>query len=194
MFFLCITSQSHTTHSKEIYEMAVALSSGALPSARVYPFIASADKLVYLWGGRGDTEPGTVFLFQRDTKTWARQRTKGQHPPTGLHNGGCCISGQHLYIYGGWDKKSYSGVLYELNTDSWTWRKLSEDGAAEGPWKKRGCKMIPYQDQLIVVGGFFKEMPTKEMPTKQAGSSYENRKTNEVHSFSLTTGMRHCMV
>ena len=126
----------------------------------------------------------TVFLFQRDTKTWARQRTIGPHPPARLRNGGCCISGQHLYIYGGWDGKSCHGVLYELNTNSWTWKKLC-DGGAGGPGKKRGCRMIPYhQDELLVVGGLYDEMPSP----RQVGSSYENHRTNEVHCFNLTSG------
>ena len=166
--------------------MSVELSSNAPPSARASPFIASSDNLVYLWGGYKDTEPETVFLFHRDTKTWARQRTRGPHPPAGLSDGGCCISGQHLYIYGGGDGKSYHGTLYELNTNSWTWRRLS-DCCEGGPCKKTGCRMMAYhQDQLLVVGGYYDEMPSP----KQAGSSYEDKKTNEVHCFNLTTGKR----
>ena len=160
-------------------------------SARASPFIASAGNLVYLWGGWRDTEPEAVFLFDRDTKTWERQCTRGPHPPAGLHNGGCCISSQHLYIYGGRDEESYHGGLYELNTNSWTWRHLS-DGDTGGPEKKMGCKIIPYQDQLLVVGGFYHEMPN----SRQAGASYERGYTNEVHSFNLTTGKRwwYCVV
>ena len=156
------------------------------PSARAYPFIASAGNLVYLWGGRGDTEPEAVYLFRRDTDTWTRQRTRGLHPPARLRNGGCCISGQHLFIYGGWDGKSQQEVLYELNTNSWTWKKLSE-GDTGGPGKKSGCKMIAYhQDQLLVVGGYYREMPS----SRQTGASYEDGWTNEVHCFNLTTGKR----
>ena len=164
--------------------MSVDLPSDAPPSARTQPFIASAGNLVYLWGGQGDTDPETVFLFHRDTKTWARQRTRGRHPPAGLCNGGCCISGQHLYIYGGWDGRSRYEVLYELNTNSWTWKNLS-DGGAGGPGKKDGCRMIPYQGQLLVVGGLYDKAPS----SRQAGSSYEDEFTNEVHCFNLTTGM-----
>ena len=160
-------------------------SNSTSPSARACPFVASAGNLVYLWGGHGDTEPEAVFLFRRDTETWARRRTRGPHPPAGLHNGGCCVSGQHLYIYGGHDGKSRYGTLYELNTNSWTWRKLSDDGAG-GPVKKSGCRMIPHQDQLLLVGGWYKEMPS----SRQAGASYEHGWTNEVHCFNLTTGKR----
>ena len=165
--------------------MSVDLPSDAPPSAGAWPFIASAGDLVYLWGGQGDTEPETVFLFHRDTKTWARQRTRGPHPPAGLRSGGCCISGQHLYIYGGYDGRSWYETLYELNTNSWAWRKLS-DGGARGPVPKSGCRMIPYMDQLLIVGGSYYGMSC----SRQAGASYEDGKTNEVHCFNLTTGKR----
>ena len=160
-------------------------SSNTPPSARGCPFIASLGNLVYLWDSWGDTEPEAVLLFRRDTGTWERQSTRGPHPPAGLHNGGCCISGQHLYIYGGWDGQLQHGVLYELNTNSWTWRKLS-DGGAGGPGKKSGCRMISYQDQLLIVGGKYDKMPS----SRQAGSSYEDGITNEVHCFNLTTGKK----
>ena len=165
-----------------VYSQSVKVYRSVAP-ARVYPFIASAGKLVYLWGGQGDTEPEAVFLFHRGTKSWKRRHTRGPHPPAGLHNGGCCISGEHLYIYGGEDGESLNGVLYELNTNSWTWRKLT-DGGAGGPGKKSGCRMISYQDQLLIVGGYYGGMSS----SRQAGSNYEYGRTNEAHCFNLTTG------
>ena len=152
--------------------------------------MASAGKLVYLWGGDGDAEPEAVFLFHRDTKTWARRRTRGPHPPVELNNGGCCISGPRFYIYGGWDGESYQGVLYELNTNSWTWRKLSDCGTG-GPGKKIGCRMIPYHhDQLLVFGGRYDKTPS----SGQTGSTYDGVRTNEVHCYNLTTGKRQVFI
>ena len=165
--------------------MSFDLPSDVPPSARGYPFIASTGDLVYLWGGERDAEPETVFLFRRDTKTWARQRTRGPHPPAGLRSGCCCVAGQHLYIYGGWDGQSRYGTLYELNTNLWFWTKLSA-GGSRGPGKKTGCRMISYKDQLLVVGGCDDKMPS----SRQAEASYEDGYTNEVHCFNLTTGKR----
>ena len=111
----------------------------AQPSARSSPFVASVGELVYLWGGAGDRKPETVFIYRHDTKTWTRVVTKGEpHPPAGLCDGGCTVSGQCLYLYGGYDGKSYHGDLYELNIKNWMWRKVC-DGGAEGPGKKSGC-------------------------------------------------------
>ena len=157
----------------------------ALPSARSDPFIVSADELVYLWGGRGDGEPETVFIYRRDTKKWTSEVTKGPHPPAGLSDGGCTILGECLYLYGGENGRSYHGDLYELSIKTWMWRKVCVGSAGGGPGKKTGCRIIPYhQDQLLVVGGYYGKTPS----SRQAGASYEGGRTNEMHSYNLTTG------
>ena len=157
------------------------------PSARCWPFIASAGELVYLWGGEGDRKPETVFMYRHETKTWTGEVTKGPHPPAGLRSGGCTVSGQCLYLYGGYGGGSYHGDFYEFNIKNWTWRKVCEGGAG-GPGKKSGCRMISYHDQLLVVGGFNDH--DKAPSSTQAGASYEDGYTNEVHSYNLTKGKR----
>ena len=159
--------------------------SSSPPSARDSPFVASLGELVYLWGGYGDEEPETVFIYRHDTETWTREVTKGPHPPAGLYNGACTITGQCLYLYGGQDKRSYHNDLYELDIKNWTWRKVCDSGAG-GPGKKRGCGMISYLDQLLVVGGYYGKTPS----SRQAGASYKHGHHNEVHFYNLTTGKR----
>ena len=170
-------------------------SSVVLPSVRVSPFVASAGDLTYLWGGRGDNEPKAVFIYHHGTEAWTRRLTSGPHPPAGLRNGGCAMSGHSLYLYGGDDKNNCKcGDLYKLNTRTWQWRKLS-GGSAGGPGKKSECRMISYQDQLLVVGGHYDEMPS----SRQAGARYEKNIygfffTDEVHGYSMTSGRRcHCV-
>ena len=46
--------------------------------------------------------------------------------------------------------------------------------------------MISYQDQLLVVGGYYDKIPS----SRQAGASYKDGRTNEVHSYNLTTDKR----
>ena len=172
----------------------MAASADAVPSARFRPFIASAGDLTYFWGGEGDTESEVVFIYHHDTKTWTRRHTSGPHPPACLNNGGCAMSGHNLYLYGGYDKNSSCGDLYELNTQTLQWRKVS-DGSAGGPGKKSGCRMTSYQDQLLVVGGRYDKMPS----SRQAGAQYDKEKlgikvcTNEVHVYSPTSGRCHCV-
>ena len=153
------------------------------PSPRALSFLASAADGLYLWGGRGDTEPNTVHIYSVNTETWMREFTKGPHPPAGLCDGGCSLASQHIYLYGGgYDGSSLSGSLYQLNTDNWSWSELSNCSAG-GPVRKTGCRMITYKDQLVVVGGYY-----KEPDSNQPGSRYEHGYTNELHCYSLITG------
>ena len=135
-----------------------------------------------MWDGQGDAEPETVYTYSINTETWMKEFTKGPHPPAGLCDGGCTLAGRCIYLYGGSYGSSYSGTLYELNTDGFTWSKLSNDG---GPLRKEGCRMITYKDQVLVVGGEYKP---NEVFSKQPGSRYERRYTNELHSYSLSAG------
>ena len=173
----------------------MASAGNTVPSERAFPFIASAGGLTYLWGGFGDTEPEAVFIYHHDTEKWSRRSTTGPHPPAGLGNGGCAESGHNLYLFGGSDLNNCYGSLYELNTQTWQWRKLC-DGSAEGPGKKYGCRMISYQDHLLVVGGTYDKMPS----SRQAGATYDEVAfgsafyTNEVHGYSLSSGRSHCVV
>ena len=172
------------------YERFVmAASVDSVPSARVCPFVASAGDLTYLWGGEGDTEPDAVFMYHHDTETWTRRHSSGPHPPAGLRNGDCAMLGHNLYLYGGYKNGSNCGDLYELNTQTWQWRKVS----AEGTGKKCGGRMILYQDQLLVVGGAYYGM----LNSRQAGARYEKKGsyvyTNEVYGYSLTSGICHCV-
>ena len=172
----------------------MASAGNTVPSARACRFITSAGGSTYLWGGFGDTEPESVFIYHHDTEKWTRRRTSGPHPPAGLSNGGCAVSGHSLYFFGGRDGKNYYGDLYELNRQTWQWRKLC-DGSAGGPGKKVWCRMVSYQDQLLVVGGNYDKMPS----SRQAGARYEEYVfgssiyTNEVHGYSLSSGRSHCV-
>ena len=175
--------------------MDMAASPGnTVPSARGYPFITSAGGLTYLWGGIEDTEPEVVFIYHHDTEKWTRRRTIGPHPSAGLGNGGCAVSGHNLYLFGGRDGNIDCGDLYELNTQTWQWSKLC-GGSAGGPGKKYGCRMVSYQDQLLVVGGTYDKMPS----SRQAGARYDEDAfgsfvyTNEVHCYSLSSGRSHCV-
>ena len=161
----------------------------ATPSPRSDPFIASAGDLAYLWGGHGDTEPGTVFTYSEETETWTRKLTKGQHPPAGLRNESCCITDQHFYLYGGYVGSSSHGALFQLNLADWSWKELSN--CSRGPGNKSACGMVAYKHNLVVVGGYYDERPS----SKQAGSSYDKYwRTNEVHSYSLVTGKGNIIV
>ena len=162
--------------------MAVAHKAILSPPPGAWSFIASTRDTLFLWGGLGDAEPETVYTYCVNTETWMKEFTKGPHPLARLWGGGCTLAGQSIYLYGGSYPSSYSGTLYELNTDNFTWSRLSND---DGPPRKTGCRMITYKDQVLVVGGRYKP---DEVFSKQPGSRYEGEYTNELHSYSLSAG------
>ena len=165
------------------FPMAVADKAILSPPPGSLSFVASTRDTLFLWGGSGNAEPETVYTYSVNTEKWMKEFTKGPHPPAGLIDGCCTLAGQCIYLYGGYYASSlFSGTLYELNTDDFTWSDLSNDG---GPLKKTGCGMITYKDQVLVVGGWYKP---NEVFSKQPGSRYERRYTNELHSYSLSAG------
>ena len=164
------------------FPMAVADKAILSPPPGSLSFVASTRDTLFLWGGQRNAEPETVYAYSVNTETWMKEFTKGPHPPAGPWDGGCTLAGRCIYLYGGSDGSSYSGSLYELNTDGFTWSKLSNDG---GPPRKIGCRMITYKDQVLVVGGKYKP---DEVISKQPGSRYEQGCTNELHSYSLSAG------
>ena len=162
----------------------------AAPSPRSYPFTASVGEVAYLWGGKGDTEPGAVFIYSEKTKRWTRKLTKGLHPPAGLHDGACCIADQHFYLYGGSVGSSRHGVLFQLNMADWSWKELFKCSTVPvGPGKKSGCRMVAYKQNLVIVGGYY---GYDNIPSSlQGGLSHDViGRTNEVHSYCLATGKR----
>ena len=163
--------------------MAVADKIILSPPSLARSFLASTWDTLFLWGGLGGAVPETVYTYSVNTEIWMKEFTKGPHPPAGLQKGGCTLAGQCIYLYGGsYARSSFSGSLYELNTDGFTWSKLSNDG---GPPRKNGCGMITYKDQVLVVGGMYSP---DEVFSKQLGSRYERVYTNELHSYSLSAG------
>ena len=162
--------------------MAVADKAILSPPPGALSFVASTRDTLFLWGGVGDAEPETVYTYSINTETWMREFTKGPHPPAGLRDGGCTLAGRCIYLYGGFNVSSYSGTLYELNTDDFTWSKLSNDSR---PLRKTGCKMITCKDQVLVVGGSYNR---GEGFLMQSGSRYDGGYTNELHSYSLSAG------
>ena len=132
---------------------------------------------MYLLGGEA------IYIYSVATETWKREFSKGPHPPDKLTDGGCSLSGKNIYLYGSCDGKE-SGSLYSLDMDDWAWSELS-NGSTGGPVKKDGCRMLTYKDQLVLAGGFY---GYPEPHSKQPGSTYKRGYTNELHSYSLTTG------
>ena len=57
-----------------------------------------------------------------------------------------------------------------------------------GPGRKSGYGMVAYKHNLVVIGGCY---GGRRPSSTQAGSRYDkDGRTNEIHSYSVTTGKR----
>ena len=129
----------------------------------------------------------SVHSFDGLLESWSSEDTGGDVPPPGLHDGACAYSGHHVYVYGGYDGSAHQGSLHQLDTRTWTWKQLS----STGPMRKAGCKMVAYDSNLVLFGGYgIPSGPTQPGAEFVKYSKYTDGSglTNELHTFDLIKG------
>ena len=147
------------------------------PSGRKGFVSATVDSKVFVWGGGLTDDEDTshlksLYILNSLKENWKSKSINGEHPRGYLY---CCSaqSGNVLYVYGGWDANNeYTGSLFSLNLDILSWRELSPH-VHDGPSKKYGGGMVVQGDKIILFGGY----------------TEDERETNELHIFDLSTGM-----
>ena len=162
------------------------------PSPRWGHYSAAVRGQLYVYGGRTRDFSNrksevavSVHSFNQCVETWQSRATTGKHPPS-LYSGACTSSGHHLYIYGGSDELHFHDSLHQLDTKSMEWLQLPS-----GPMKKWGCKMISYEDNLVLFGGY--GIPSGPIQpgaqfvqdNSMSGFSDGRGMTNELHMFNL---------
>ena len=153
----CVGSTLPMLHPPGInFEMAPILSSvfgrtkAYEPSPRCFQYAAPIGERLFLWGGRVPdfsasgrrNLASTVDIFDPYLETWKQQSTSGALPP-GLYNG-ASASISNLYSFGGFDGASSYNSFHTLNSTTLQWNELQVLNQAEGPMRKRGCKMVVY--------------------------------------------------
>ena len=136
-----------------------------------------------------------IETFDPFLERWEQQPTIGA-PPPGLYNGACTSIQDSLYTYGGFDGSSHQSGLYHLCTSAMEWRKLEERFPLHGPMRKSGCRMVLFNDSILVLFGGH-GFPRAAI---QRGSSFiKSQKfsdgrgwTNEFHLFDVKKGMYMC--
>ena len=165
------------------------------PSPRWGHYSALVEEKFCVWGGRLKEKSefvSSVHCFDPLAllEFWAVNRISGPGVPhPGLYIGACAsaAAGPHIYQYGGTDESRLQSSLHQLDTRSWTWKKLS----STGPMKKVSCGMVAHGSKLVLFGG--RGVPSG--PT-QAGAEFTKDSrytdgvgwTNEVHTFDLKEG------
>ncbi len=137
---------------------------------------------IYIYGGYNEGElEGRVYSFNQ-SKGWQTHVTaadsEGPHPS--LHSAACASLGRCLYLYGGDDGSNFKDSLYRLDTDSLEWTQLPS-----GPMRMVGCRMVSFEDQLILFGGFGYPSGTTQWFKENEKYGDGRGWTNELYTFNV---------
>ena len=167
------------------------MSSEEDPCPRAFHFASTvADELTFVCGGLtsgGDEK--TLHAFSQLEEVWKSRTTTGVSLPK-LYEGGCTLSGNSIYLFGGLDGDQAYGELYSLDTEEMEWKKVST-----GPMQCSGCGFVHYRNKLITFGGC-----GPQPATTQPGATYQEiaggqGQNNQLQIFDLEEGeCLHCIV
>ena len=160
------------------------------PSPRYCHSAVQLQEQSYMWGGRTQVSSRSevVNIFDSYVEIWKERSTTGV-PPPGLYHGASTPLCEDLYYFGGYDGKRHHNTLLKLQTGTLEWQEISQRNPAGGPLPKEGCGMVAYEQQLAVIGGFFR-MPLQSGAEFIKSPTYpEYGYTNEFHLFNIKEGV-----
>ena len=166
------------------------------PSPRWGHCSAAVQGQLYVWGGRTrggvqcikEIERSNLHVLDPFTESWETKSTTYSEAPTaGIHLSACASEGSNLYVYGGSISPTYYiNTFYRLDVTTLIWKELPS-----GPTKKCGCRMIHYNEQLLLYGGFGMQSESTEQEAdfiNPEKADISEGWTNELHSFDLKEG------
>ena len=137
----------------------------------------AVDNKLHMWGGKAGSkeksreEAHKIEVFDISKELWEQKPTHGTSPP-GLWGTAYTVVGSCLFVFGGYDGESRHNTLFKLDLRSFQWEQVPVSTPYSGPQRKRGCRMVSYGDnQLVVFAGY-------------TGSAH----TDELHVFDLDKG------
>ena len=168
------------------------------PDPRYAPFFATFGEEVHVWGGKLKAASSCLQVYHSCVESWRLLHTPGPAPP-GLYAGASARWDRYLYVYGGVQaNQSCCGCLHRLDTTNFAWSQLTPK-CTDLPMKKWACKMVVYQNFLVLVGG--RGLRNRTGRAALAGSDWTKARhadderdprtegyTNEMHKFNLKEG------
>ena len=162
--------------------------------------VVNSDRL-YCWGGDQEDLPmvhyndekrkftSSIDIFHFPTLKWDRRSTTAT-PPAGVMNYACTNVTHKVLYFGGrcQPHACFHNDLFELDTLTNEWREIINISPDNGPMKKSGCGMIPFnmneEANLLVIGGFGPIPNTTHTGSKYIPSpGIPNRcYTDEIHT------------
>ena len=125
-----------------------------------------------------------VQIYDCSTESWKELATTGT-PPPGIYGCATAYSDHILYLFGGHDRNSFHASLHQLDIRSITWSQLSPPHDS-GPMRKCLCKMIHYNNTLIIIGGL--GISSGKLQSGSQFIEYQNGRgmTNEIHMYNIS--------
>ncbi|KAM6298299.1 KLDC3 protein, partial [Thinocorus orbignyianus] len=89
------------------------------------------DDIVYIWGGRNDTEGAcnVLYAFDVNTHKWFTPKVSGMVP--GARDGhSACVLAKSMFIFGGYEQLAdcFSNDIHKLDTTNMMWTLISAKG------------------------------------------------------------------
>lgn len=90
------------------------------------------DDIIYIWGGRNDTEGAcnVLYTFHTGTEQWTTPGVSG-HIPGARDGHSACVLDRTMYIFGGFEQLAdcFSNDIHKLDTKSMSWTLVRAKGA-----------------------------------------------------------------
>ena len=123
---------------------------------------------------------------------WEQLHTTGT-PPLGVWGYASCQSGGEIFYFAGecGHEQCYHNSLYCLSTEMLAWKELYPTRKTSGPMRKASTALLPFDGQLLAVGGKGSEAPTNPSPMAKYSKWEKWVYTNEHHIFNREKGEQH---
>ena len=129
----------------------------------------AVDNKLHMWGGWPGSKENSreaaqnIEMFDISREVWEQKPTHGTSPPE-LCDTAYTVVGSCLFVFGGYDGVSYHNSLFMLDMHTYQWKRVRVSNPSSGPQKKRGCRMVSFGDnQLVVFAGSMGRVWTDEL-------------------------------
>jgi len=105
---------------------------------------------MFTFGGFGERHPNEVYRFDFDTETWMIYCPSLSSSPPGRSRSRAITFGKKMYIFAGWDRRSYFADMYCFDFEHRSWKVVNtqfEFGIGQH-------SMIAFEDAIYIFGGF----------------------------------------
>ena len=138
------------------------------PLPRAGHAAVAVDNKLHMWGGWAGSEEKSqetaqnIEIFDISTELWEQKPTRGAPPP--LCDTAYTVVGSCLFVFGGYDGNSYNDSLLKLDLYTFQWERVQVSNPSSGPQRKRGCRMVSYKDnELVIFAGSMGSVWTDEL-------------------------------